>query len=181
MTGTRFRLYESGELDDVIAAMAGRIEALPGDLPLVLVGVLRRGAPLADRLAKRLAARRPGREPLRIDLKVKRYGDDLTLLHPGTELVPTPEQAAADFSGQRLIVVDDVLYQGYSAFRVLEFLRGRGAESVHLAVLVDRCCTRLPVHAEITGLRLQIAPDDVIECNVPPYEPEFAVDLLRLG
>lgn len=180
MIETRFRLYESSELELVIDAMAGRIGALPGGLPLTLVGVLRRGAPLADRLAVRLRARRPDLQVARFDLKVKRYGDDLTLLHPDTHIEPTPEQAQANFAGARLIVVDDVLYQGYSVFRVLEFLHGRGAESVHVAVLVDRCTVRLPVRADIAGLRLQIAPRDVIECNVPPYEAEFAVDLLRL-
>jgi pyrimidine operon attenuation protein/uracil phosphoribosyltransferase len=35
------------------------------------------------------------------------------------------------------------------------------------------------VYADIVGVALQIAPDDVIECNVPPYENEFAIDLWR--
>lgn len=181
MTGTRFRLYDGADLDAAIDAMARQAQALIDDRPTVLVGVLRRGAPLADRLAKALLARDPGLDLRRMDLQVKRYGDDLALLHPETRLVPTADQAGADYAGQRLIVVDDVLYQGYSAFRVLEFLRGRGADAVHLAVLVDRCCSRLPIQAQIAGLRLQIAPGDVIECNVPPYEGEFAVDLMRLS
>lgn len=180
MADTRFRLYNESDLDAIMESMVRQCEALLDDRPLTFVGVLRRGAPLAERLAQRLQLRRPSADIRRLDLKVKRYGDDLTLLHPETSLVPTPEQDRADYAGQRLVVVDDVLYQGYSAFRVLEFLRGRGAESVHLAVLVDRCCERLPVRAGIVGLRLQIAPHDVIECNVPPYETEFAVDLLRL-
>jgi pyrimidine operon attenuation protein/uracil phosphoribosyltransferase len=180
MAHTRFRLYDGADLDGVVDAMARQALALLDDTPTVLVGVLRRGAPLADLLASRLRALRPQLALRRIDLKVKRYGDDLTLLHPQTSLEPTPEQEAADYAGHRLVVVDDVLYQGYSAFRVLEFLRGHGAQSVHLAVLVDRCCVRVPVRADIVGLRLQIAPGDVIECNVPPYEDAFAVDLLRL-
>jgi pyrimidine operon attenuation protein/uracil phosphoribosyltransferase len=35
------------------------------------------------------------------------------------------------------------------------------------------------VRADIVGITLKIAPDDVIECNVPPYEQDFAVDLWR--
>lgn len=181
MSETRFRLYDGADLDAVVESMARQTLALIDDRPTVLVGVLRRGAPLADRLAECLRARVPDLDLRRIDLKVKRYGDDLTLLHPETSLEPTADQAAADYSGQRLIVVDDVLYQGYSAFRVLEFLRGHGAQAVHLAVLVDRCCTRLPVAADVVGLRLHIAPGDVIECNVPPFEADFAIDLLRLA
>lgn len=181
MSESRFRLYQGADLEAVIDSMARQTDALIDDRPTVLVGVLRRGAPLADRLAERLQRRRPGLDLRRLDLKVKRYGDDLRLLHPETSLEPTAEQAAADHAGQRLIVVDDVLYQGHSAFRVLEFLHGHGADAVHLAVLVDRCCSRLPVAADIVGLRLQIAPGDVIECNVPPYEDDFAIDLLRLN
>ena len=39
----------------------------------------------------------------------------------------------------------------------------------------------MPVRADIVGLTLKIAPGDVIECNVPPYEADFAVDLWRPG
>jgi len=180
MTQTRFRLYQGADLDAVVDAMARQALALLDDVPVLLVGVLRRGAPLADLLAARLRVLRPQLVLRRTDLKVKRYSDDLRLLHPDTSLEPTAEQDAADYTGHRMIVVDDVLYQGYSAFRVLEFLRGHGAQSLHLAVLVDRCCARMPVAADIVGLRLQIAPGDVIECNVPPYETDFAIDLLRL-
>ncbi|HCX34851.1 MAG TPA: hypothetical protein DHV08_15745 [Rhodocyclaceae bacterium] len=47
------------------------------------------------------------------------------------------------------------------------------------AGLVDRCVLRLPVRADIAGIRLQLAPGDVVECQVPPYEPRFAIDLVR--
>ncbi|MCX7556291.1 phosphoribosyltransferase family protein [Xanthomonadaceae bacterium JHOS43] len=181
MPQTRFRLYDDAALDAVIDAMARQIAARLDDTPLTLVGVLRRGAPLADRLLARLRVLRPAWSIDRTDLEVKRYGDDLTLLHADTRLSATPEQQRANFSGRRLVVVDDVLYQGHSAARVLEFLRDHQADRVYLAMLVDRCCATLPLRADFVGLKLQIAPLDVIECNVPPFEDEFAVDLLRLG
>ena len=77
------------------------------------------------------------------------------------------------------LVIDDVLYQGYSFFRVFEFLRAEGASTIRSAVLADRCCARVPILADVIGVRLQIAPGDVVECSVPPYEGEFAVDVLR--
>ncbi|HRQ47262.1 MAG TPA: phosphoribosyltransferase, partial [Rhodocyclaceae bacterium] len=67
-----------------------------------------------------------------------------------------------------------------SLLRVLEFLRTHGADSVHAAVLVDRCIARLPVVADIVGARLQISHPDVIECNVPPYEQDLRIDVCRL-
>lgn len=179
MSPSRFRLYDAVTLQPVLDRMARRALAVLDDAPVTIVGVLRRGAPLADLLAARLSALAPGLEVARTDLSVKRYGDDLTLLHPDTSLTPTPEQVAADFSGRQLIVVDDVLYQGYSADRVVEFLRSHHPASVHVAVLVDRRALRLPVRADIVGLALEIAPQDVIECSVPPFEDVLAVDVWR--
>ena len=186
MTEQRFRAYTTHDLDAVMERMARQLSMQLDAHPVVLVGVLRRGAPLAAMLHERLARLRPELEITRTDLKVKRYGDDLTLLHPDTALTETPLQAQANFAGRRVVVVDDVLYQGHSVFRVLEWVRRhepnltldrRGIARV--AVLVDRRINALPVHADVAGITLQIAPGDVIECNVPPYEPEFAVDIWR--
>jgi len=176
---SRFRLHDAASLQGVLERMARQALGVLDRRPVTVVGVLRRGAPLADMLAERLARLAPQLEVSRTDLQVKRYGDDLTLLHPETSLTPTPEQARADLSGRQLLVVDDVLYQGYSIFRVLEFLRGQHAASVRVAVLVDRCALQLPVRADVVGLTLQIAAEDVIECSVPPFEAEFAVDVWR--
>ena len=176
----RFPLYDAAGLDALLDGMARQAAALLDDTPLTVLGVLRRGAPLADALAARLHQLRPGWPIERIDLKVKRYSDDLQLLHANPLLETSAEQASRDFTGRRVLVVDDVLYQGYSLFRVLEYLRDRQALSIHTAVLVDRVATRLPIHADIVGARLQIAPADVIECNVPPYEPQWRIDLYRL-
>lgn len=179
MALSRFRLHDAAALQPVLERMARQAASVLDERPVTLVGVLRRGAPLADMLAERLARIAPRLEVARTDLLVKRYGDDLTLLHPDTSLTPTPEQAQADLAGRQLVVVDDVLYQGYSVSRVLEFLRRCNPACIHVAVLVDRCALRLPVRADITGLTLQIADQDVIECSVPPFEPEFAVDVWR--
>lgn len=181
MTQSRFRLYDAQGIDVLIDRMARQAYGLLAGRPATLVGVLRRGAPLADRLAKRLRDIDPALDIARTDLQVKRYSDDLQLLHPDTHLAPMPEQAQADFDGRVLLVVDDVLYQGHSLMRVFEYLRGRRAEVVHAAVLVDREAVRWPLRADIVGATLRIAPDDVIECSVPPFETEWAITLCRLG
>jgi pyrimidine operon attenuation protein/uracil phosphoribosyltransferase len=179
MTEQRFRAYDTDELDAVMERMARQLSMLLDAAPVVLVGVLRRGAPLAAMIEARLRRLRPELAIERTDLQVKRYGDDLTLLHPDTALTETPQQAAVSFAGKRVVIVDDVLYQGHSVFRVLEWVRRHQPLSAHVAVLVDRKITALPVAADIAGITLQIAPGDVIECNVPPYEAEFAVDIWR--
>ncbi|MOA28345.1 hypothetical protein D3C78_1492820 [compost metagenome] len=72
-----------------------------------------------------------------------------------------------------------MLYQGHSLLRACAWLAHVGAAEVRTAVLVDRCVSRQPVRADITGLRLQVAPSDIVECNVPPYEREFGIEVLR--
>jgi pyrimidine operon attenuation protein/uracil phosphoribosyltransferase len=176
MADERFRLYQGEDLQTLIDDMARQALLLLDETPTVLLGMLRRGAPLADRLEHAMHARQPGADLRRIDIKVKRYADTLELLHPETAL-----EAPADVSlaGCRVIVVDDVLYQGFSLFRVFEWLRTQDVAMIHAAVLVDRQRYRVPVHADIVGVTLKIAPGDVIECNVPPYESDFAIDLWR--
>lgn len=176
MPADRFRLYSEVDLEIVVDDMARQAAALLDATPTVLLGVLRRGAPLADRLLARIRVHAPWAEVTRIDLKVKRYADNLELLHPDTSL-EAPH--GANLMNHRVIVVDDVLYQGYSLMRVFEWLATQKPAHVHAAVLVDRQRHRMPVRADIVGLTLKIAPEDVIECNVPPYEQDFAVDLWR--
>ena len=76
-------------------------------------------------------------------------------------------------------MVDDVLYQGHSLARLQAYLTGRGAPVIRAAVLADRCCAVLPMKADIVGVHLQVAPSDVVECNVPPYEETFRIEVLR--
>ncbi|GMU43230.1 MAG: phosphoribosyltransferase [Xanthomonadales bacterium] len=178
VAGQRFRLYTTADLGPVIERMARQALLMldPAQRPVV-VGVLRRGAPLADMMVAAMRAILPGFSVDRLDLKVKRYSDDLKLLHPETRL-DTPSDAPT-IRDRQVLVVDDVLYQGYSFFRVFEFLRAEGARTIRSAVLADRCVAQVPIRADIVGASLQIAPGDVIECSVPPYESEFAMDVLR--
>jgi pyrimidine operon attenuation protein/uracil phosphoribosyltransferase len=59
------------------------------------------------------------------------------------------------------------------------YLVSRGVPVIRAAVLADRCCAVLPVKADIVGVHLQVAPSDVVECNVPPYEETFKIEVLR--
>lgn len=179
--GRRTCLYDTAQLGPVLEDM-GRQAAglLTGRERLAVIGVLRRGAPLADRLTEILVSRYHFPAPLRLDLAIKRYADDLTLLHPETRLSEDPRHAAVDLTGHTLLVVDDVLFMGHSMFRAVEYLASKGPAEIRSVVLVDRCVSHLPMRADVAGLRLQVAPSDVIECNVPPFEPEFRVELLQL-
>lgn len=178
--GQRTVIYDSAALDQALDAMAmSLVGRLHGARQVTLVGVLRRGAPLADRLAGLLRAHFPRLQIQRLDLSITRYSDDLTLLHPQTQLIEAPEHSELDLAGRTVVIVDDVLYCGFSLFKAVQYLLGKGAGSIHTALLVDRVCATLPVHADVCGLKLEIAPGDIIECHVPPYEERFQIVLVQ--
>lgn len=171
-------LYDSVALESVIDRMAQQTASLlGGGPPLVVVGVRRRGAPLADRLTQRLVDHHGMAPPWRLDLAVKRYADDLTLLHPDTALIEDARLAELDVSQHTLLVVDDVLYQGHSVLRVVEYLARKRLAAIRVAVLADRCVVALPVRADIVGVRLEVATGHIVDCHVPPFEPDFSIQL----
>ncbi|MCK9986394.1 MAG: pyrimidine operon attenuation protein / uracil phosphoribosyltransferase [Azoarcus sp.] len=179
--GLRTCLYDETQLELVLAEMAqGLVTRLDRADPVAVVGILRRGAPLADRLVAALQRHHGLPAPLRLDLGIKRYEDDLTLLHPETRLEENEEQRALDLQDYTVVVVDDVLYTGNSMLRAVAWLAQKQPRRILVVTLADRCVTRLPIHADVVGVRLQVAPPDVVECNVPPYEPTFRIELLKL-
>jgi pyrimidine operon attenuation protein/uracil phosphoribosyltransferase len=178
--GRRTCLYDTAQLDVIVDDMARQAAGLlTGRTRVAIVGILRRGAPLADRLHARLADVYGVRGCVRLDLQIKRYADDLTLLYPETALTENPAHAAIELADHTVLVVDDVLYRGHSMLRAVQYLAGRQPAEIRTAVLVDRGATKLPVRTDITGVRLDVAPSDVIECNVPPFEANFRIDLLQ--
>lgn len=177
--GESFVAYDQEQLDSVLDRMAARAAGLlGGTVDPILLGIQRRGEPLADLIQRRLAARHNLHVP-RFSLKLKRYADNLALVHPDTQLIENVEFAERDLTHATVLIVDDVLYQGYSLLRVLTYLGARAPKAIHAAVLVDRCVAQFPVRASIVGIRLQLAANEIVECHVPPYEKDFAVCILR--
>ena len=178
--GRRTCLYTAEQLDTVVGDMARQAAGLlTGRTRVVIVGILRRGAPLADKLLTRLRETYGLADCLRLDLQIKRYADDLTLLFPETRLTENPAHASLDLAGCTVLVVDDVMYRGHSMLRAVEYLARRQPDEIRTVVLVDRGAAKLPVRTDIVGVRLDVAPSNVIECNVPPYESSFRIDLMQ--
>ncbi|MDR3390714.1 MAG: phosphoribosyltransferase family protein [Sulfuriferula sp.] len=179
--GHRTCLYDTAQLDAVLDRMAWQAAGLlTGKTRIMVVGILRRGAPLAEMLHRRLVSQFKMTNIALMNLQIKRYADDLTLLHPETQLTENPAHADLDLTDTTVLVVDDVMYRGHSMLRAVEYLARKQPAEIRTVVLVDRGVARLPVRTDIVGVRLDIAPPDIIECNVPPYEPEFKIDLLQL-
>ena len=116
---------------------------------MVMVGILRRGATLASRLAAAIREAGAGEIPLGT-LDISSYRDDQKGAPGDPRLlgrnVPFP------LDGKRVILVDDVLYTGRTVRAALQALSDLGRpESVQLAVLVDRGERELPIRADFVG------------------------------
>lgn len=159
----------------ILERLARAIDAtLEGEL--AIVGIRRRGAPLAADLIQRLERR--GRTVLEAELTIKRYTDDLAVLHeePRVETAELPDALA----GRTAVVVDDVLYSGRTMLRAVERVLEAGAGPVHCAALCSRGRNDVPIRAEFVGLQLDVGPRNIVEVQAPPYEPELAIALRRL-
>ncbi len=169
-----FRVADENRFARLLDDMARRIAARAGE-DLQLLGVRRRGVPLAERLADRLVEREGWQAPVQ-EVALKRYADDLTLLHDRPELREEPD---LDVEGKSVVVVDDVLYSGRTLFRAAQLAVAGGAERVRAAVLCSRGANDVPVTAAFTGLQLDVGETGVVEVHVPPYEETPGIHLVR--
>lgn len=169
-----FRVAGPEEVGVHLDRMAAAIDAAVGDR-ISVVGIRRRGVPLARELADRLGRRRDG-EVACSELTLKRYADDLTLLHEQPRLQEPPE---LQVEGSTAILVDDVLYSGRTVLRALGEVVASGAARVRVAVLASRGPNDVPVRADWVALRLDVGDDNVIEVHAPPYEERLEVVLRR--
>jgi pyrimidine operon attenuation protein/uracil phosphoribosyltransferase len=178
--GHRTCIYDPEQVVEIIDRMSCKAAALLHDSKkLAIIGVLRRGAPLADKLTELLVQRYRLDVPLRLDLLVKRCGEDLTLIHAETNLQADVTLDSIDLRGYTLLLVDDVLYTGHSLMRVITYLMKKNPARIMVACLVDRKVNVMPIKAEIVGVDLQIAEGDIVECHIPPYENTFEIQLLK--
>jgi pyrimidine operon attenuation protein/uracil phosphoribosyltransferase len=131
---------------------------------LALLGVQRRGVPLAERLAGLIAEHEGVRPPVgKVDITL--YRDDLSQvarqpLLKGTE-IPFPLELST------LVIVDDVLYTGRTVRAALDALVDSGRpKAVRLAVLVDRGHRELPIRADHVGKNVPTSRDEVIKVRL---------------
>nr|MDD6335258.1 bifunctional pyr operon transcriptional regulator/uracil phosphoribosyltransferase PyrR [bacterium] len=136
------------------------IEDGKGTQDLALVGIRRRGVPMAQRLAGLIERFEGTRPPVGI-VDITLYRDDLSLLseHPivkGTDILfPVRDK--------RIVLVDDVLYTGRTARAGLDALMDMGRASViRLAVMIDRGHRELPIRADFVGKNVPTSSSEVV-------------------
>jgi pyrimidine operon attenuation protein/uracil phosphoribosyltransferase len=131
---------------------------------LLLVGIRRRGVPLAQRIATTLAEVEGAQVPVGI-LDITLYRDDLALRGPAPIVHAT--SMPVDITGRVVVLVDDVLYTGRTVRAALDALTDLGRPArIQLAVLVDRGHRELPIRADFVGKNVPTARDEIIETRL---------------
>jgi pyrimidine operon attenuation protein / uracil phosphoribosyltransferase len=174
MTGRR--IMTADEIRRAVVRISHEIvEKQAGTEGLVLVGIQRRGVPLAERLAEAIGAFE-GVRPEVGALDITFYRDDRGRLGPhpvvkGTDL-PFP------IEGATVVLVDDVLYTGRTVRAAMDALRAFGRPSaIRLAVLVDRGHRELPIRADHVGKNVPTSRDEVVRVHVAELDGDDAVDI----
>ena len=172
------RLMSASEIERTLVRLAHEIvEKNEGADNLGLIGIKRRGVPLAERLGKLIAGieKRPVDRVLDIDL----YRDDLTTTGPRPTVVPG--EIGFDVNGRDIVLLDDVLYTGRTVRAAMDALFDHGRpKSVQLLVLIDRGHRELPIQATFTGRTVPTSRREIIEVKLNEIDGQEQVLLVEL-
>lgn len=148
---------------------------------VALLGILRRGRPLADRVAARVEAI-SGRRPPVGSLATTLYRDDLRSRQSTVRSAKGRTHFDFDVNGRTVILVDDVIFAGRTARAALDEVMDYGRpDRIQLACLVDRGHRDLPIQPDYLGRRLETEPDDHVSVRLEEIDGEDVVTLDRGG
>jgi pyrimidine operon attenuation protein/uracil phosphoribosyltransferase len=140
------------------------LEKNQGTKDLVLVGIRRRGVPLARKIAQIIKEIEGTSVPLGI-LDITLYRDDLSQL--GYQPLVRKTEVPFDITGKKVILVDDVLYTGRTVRAALDALIDLGRPKlIQLAVLIDRGHRELPIRADFVGKNVPTSRKEEISVSV---------------
>jgi len=172
------RLMSASEIERTLVRLAHEIvEKSNGSQDLTLIGIKRRGVPLAERLGKLIAGieKRPV-ETGKLDIQF--YRDDLST----TDIRPvvTPGALGCEVEGRDVVLCDDVLYTGRTIRAALDALFDHGRpRRVQLAVLIDRGHRELPIEATYVGRHVPTSSREIIEVKFHEVDNDEQVLLVE--
>jgi len=174
MMKEKAEIIDAEGLRRIITRIAHEIvERNHGVSDLVLVGIRRRGVPLAARIASKIEEFEGG-APVLGSLDITLYRDDLSQVGPqpvvgGTEI-------PVDMTGKVVVLVDDVLYTGRTVRAAMDAIMDLGRpRAVQLAVIVDRGHRELPVRADFVGKNVPTSKKEIIGVRVKEIDHEDCV------
>jgi pyrimidine operon attenuation protein/uracil phosphoribosyltransferase len=136
------------------------IEKNKGVDNLALIGIRRRGVPLAERLAKRIFDIEGKQVPIGV-LDITLYRDDLTTITH--QPVIRKSEIPFDIGNKIIVLVDDVLFTGRTIRAALDAIIDLGRpQAIQLAVLADRGHRELPIRADYVGKNIPTAKKEIV-------------------
>jgi len=172
------RLMSASEIERTLVRLAHEIvEKSNGSEDLALIGIKRRGVPLAQRLGKLISSieKRP------VDtgtLDIQFYRDDLSTTD--ARPVVTPGALGCEVEGRDVVLCDDVLYTGRTIRAALDALFDHGRpRRVQLAVLIDRGHRELPIEATYVGRHVPTSSREIIEVKFHEVDNDEQVLLVE--
>jgi pyrimidine operon attenuation protein/uracil phosphoribosyltransferase len=147
------------------------LERNKGTEDLVLIGIQRRGVPLARLIAENIKKIENQIVPVGV-LDITFYRDDLSLIseHPvvkGTEINFT-------LQNKKIVLVDDVIYTGRTVRAAIEAIFDMGRpQMIQLAVMVDRGHRELPFRPDFVGKNVPTSRSEIIHVHVPEFDGEY--------
>ena len=154
------------------------IEKNKGVSNVALVGIQRRGVPIARRLVEHIEKVEAVKVPLGI-LDITLYRDDLSLLseHPVLNGTDIP----FNLTGKTVVLIDDVLFTGRTVRAALDALMDTGRpRAIQLAVLIDRGHRELPIRADYVGKNVPTSRNELIAVRIAPFDEPDEVVLMEI-
>src|SRR5437762_3844663 len=172
------QLMSASEIERTLIRLAHEIiEKNNGAENLGLVGIRRRGVPLAQRLGQMIQRIEKTQVPVGT-LDITLYRDDLSTLGPKPVVQKT--EVGFPITGKNIILVDDVLYTGRTIRAAMDALFREGRpKQVQLCVLIDRGHRELPIEASFVGRRVQTTSQEMIELRLRDVDDSEKVLLVE--
>ena len=184
--GDELHLVEKSRIMDA-AAMSRALRRLATEIvennrgakDLYLVGIRRRGVPLAERLRDKIESLE-GERPLYGIIDITLYRDDLSTV--GANPVVNRTELNDDIEGKNIVLVDDVLYTGRTIRAAMDQLMDFGRpRKVQLAVLIDRGHEHreLPIQADFIGKLVPTSHTEIIKVMLKEFDDVEGVGIFE--
>lgn len=152
------------------------LEHHKGSDGIVLIGIRRRGEPMAKRIAQKIKEIEGTDVPCS-SVDITFYRDDLTKINASP--VIKNEEFEAEVDGKNVIIVDDVIFTGRTVRAAIEaiFRHGR-PKTVELAVMVDRGLRELPLRPDYVGKNIPTSRSEIISVKLAEVDGTDSVSIL---
>jgi pyrimidine operon attenuation protein/uracil phosphoribosyltransferase len=172
-----YQLMNSDDVAATLNRLADEILKANDGRPVVLIGIQRRGAPMARRMAVRIAEKTQ-REPQIGTLDINLYRDDLTRV--ASQPVVQKTEVPPNIDDRDVVLVDDVLYTGRTIRAALDALCDFGRmRTIQLAVFIDRGHRELPIEANFVGKKIPTKDNEVVEVKLREIDGEDAIYVME--